>query len=194
MNRLEKLNWLLLIAGAIGLIAAIILTNEDFNLFKNPQYVPVCNLNPILNCGNVAKSTQNHAFGIPNPFLGIAGFAILATIGAAGVAGAKFKRWFWQAIEAGVIFAVIFIHWMVFQALYRLGELCIFCMVVWSVTIPIFWYVSLYNLDSGNIRLPARYKKTAGWLQRHHGDVLMLWFLIIFLLILKRFWYYWSTL
>jgi hypothetical protein len=29
---------------------------------------------------------------------------------------------------------------------------------------------------------------------RHHGDILLLWFLIIVALILKRFWYYWSTL
>ncbi|MGH7156800.1 MAG: vitamin K epoxide reductase family protein, partial [Candidatus Saccharimonadales bacterium] len=89
------LPWLLLIAGIIVTAAAIALSVEVFDRLKNPHYVPVCNLNPILSCTSVADSNQAHAFGIPNYFIGIAGYAALAAVGAALLAGAKFKRWFW---------------------------------------------------------------------------------------------------
>jgi uncharacterized membrane protein len=188
------LPWLLLAGGIIGALASLVLTIEIFDRLKNPNFVPVCNLNPILSCTSVADSAQSHAFGFPNYFLGIAGYAAIATIGLAVLAGAIFKRWFWLLLEAGLAFAMAFITWLQFQTLYRIGALCIFCMVVWSVTGPMFWYVTLYNLRTRNIKTPHKLTKAVAFMQRHHGDILLVWFLLIIGLILKRFWYYWSTL
>ena len=190
----RTLPWLLLIGGIVGMLASAILTNEFLNILRNPHYVPICNLNPVLSCTNVTTSAQAHAFGFPNEFLGIAGFAALATLGIALIAGAKFKRWFWLIVNSGLLFAVSFISWLQFQSLYRIGALCLFCMVVWAVTIPMFLYVSFYNLQAGYLHPPKKLRGLVGFAQRHHGDVLVLWFLIILILILKRFWYYWSTL
>lgn len=176
------------------MLASIMLSVEVFNKLKDPSFVPVCNLNPVLSCTSVANSAQSHAFGFPNYFIGIAGYAILGTVGVALLAGAKFKRWFWQLVELGLAFAMGFITWLQFQSLYRIGALCIFCMIVWAMTGPMFWYVTLYNLREGNIETPKKLEKTVAFLQRHHGDILLLWFLIIIFLIGKRFWYYWSTL
>lgn len=139
-------------------------------------------------------SRQAGAFGIPNEIIGLPGYAILATVGAALLAGATFKRWFWRLINAGLLFAVGFLTWLQFQTLYRIGALCLFCMVLWAVTIPMFWYTSLYNIDEGHVQVPPKIKRPVAFLRRHHGDVMVVWFLIIILLILKRFWYYWSTL
>jgi uncharacterized membrane protein len=188
------LPWLLLIGGAIAMIASIMLSIEVFDRLKNPHFVPVCNLNPILSCTSVADSSQAHAFGFPNYFIGTAGYAAVAAIGTAMLAGAKLKRWFWRLVEIGLLFAVGFLTWLQFQTLYRIGALCIFCMIVWVCTIPMFWYTTLYNLQMGHIGTPARLRRLVSFLRRHHGDILILWFLIIIALILKRFWYYWSTL
>lgn len=186
--------WLLLIGGAIGTLASVLLTIEVFNRLKNPHFVPICNLNPVLSCTNVADSTQSHAFGFPNYFIGIAAYGALTMLGIAFLAGGRFKRWFWRLVEAGLLFAMIFITWLQFQTLYRIGSLCIFCMIVWAVTGPMFWYTTLYNLRAGNIKTPNKLKGVVAFAQRHHGDILLLWFLLIIALILKRFWYYWSTL
>lgn len=195
MSRLERyLPRLIVIAGLIATIASILLAIEVFNRLKNPSFVPVCNLNPILSCTSVADSSQAHAFGFPNYFIGIAGYAAVTAIGVAMLAGGKFKKWFWQLVEIGLLLATVFLTWLQFQTLYRIGALCIFCMIVWAVNIPMFWYVTLYNFREGNIRTPVRARRTVNFFQRHHGDVLLLWFLIIIALILKRFWYYWSTL
>lgn len=194
-NRLVRyLPWMLLIGGAIALVASIMLSIEVFDRLKNPSYVPVCNLNPILSCTNVADSRQAHAFGFPNYFIGIAGYAAVAAVGTAMLAGAKYKRWFWRLVQAGLTFAVVFLTWLQFQTLYRIGSLCIFCMIVWATTIPMFWYTTMYNFQTGNLELPPRLKRAGRFVARHHGDILLLWFLIIIALILKRFWYYWSTL
>lgn len=139
-------------------------------------------------------SHQAKAFGIPNEFIGLPGYAILATTGAVLLTGARLKKIFWQIFNLGLLFAVGFLTWLQFQTLYRIGALCIFCMVLWTVSIPMFWYTSLCNLGNGNLPVPDSLRPTAGFLRRHHADILILWFLIIIVLILKRFWYYWSTL
>jgi uncharacterized membrane protein len=188
------LPWMLLVGGTIALVASIMLSIEVFDRLKNPNFVPVCNLNPVLSCTSVADSNQAHAFGFPNYFIGIAGYAVVAFIGVAMLAGAQFKRWFWRLVEAGLLFSFAFITWLQFQTLYRIGALCLFCMIVWAMTGPMFWYTTLYNLRQGNIKTPKKLSRAVSFAQAHHGDILLLWFLLIIGLILKRFWYYWSTL
>lgn len=192
----KALPWLFLVGGIIVTIASIALANEVYQRLKNPSYIPACNLNPILSCTNVADSSQAHALGIPNYFIGIGGYAALAAIGAAMLAGAKFKRWFWQLVEAGLVFAFLFMSWLQYETIYRIGALCLFCMVLWAFTGPLFWYTTLYNLDSGNLpgKLTNKFPRITSFARRHHAEILIVWFLIIIALILKRFWYYWSTL
>jgi uncharacterized membrane protein len=188
------LPWLITIAGLTALLASFFLTLEVFTRLKNPSYVPICNLNPVLSCTSVADSAQSHLFGFPNYFLGLAGYGAVTAIGVGLLAGARFKKWFWQVINSGLFLAVIFLHWLIFQTLYRIGALCIFCMMVWATTIPIFWYVSLYNLKTGNLKAPKRLNSVVAFMHRHHGDILLVWFILVILLIGKRFWYYWSGL
>lgn len=170
------------------------LSIEVFDRLKNPNYVPVCNLNPILSCTSVADSNQAHIFGFPNYFLGLAGYAAMATVGATLLAGAKFKRWFWRLFEIGLMFAFLFMTWLQFETIYRIGALCIFCMVLWVFTWPMFWYTTLYNLRLGNIRLPKAFSGAVSFAYRFHAEILTTWYVVVIALILKRFWYYWSTL
>lgn len=182
------------IGGVIGLLASFILTLDKFKLLQNPNYIPSCNINPIISCGSVMKTWEASVLGFPNSFLGIAGFAAIVTIGVMLLAGAKkMPRWFWLGLELGALLGTILIHWLFFETVYRIHALCPYCMAVWAVTIPIFWYTTLYNLRSGVIATPASLKRFVAFLQRHHGDVLFLWFLIIVGLIVNHFWYYWKT-
>lgn len=189
----KALPWILLIGGIIGFLCASIILHDKLELAANPNFKPSCNLNPVISCGSVMDSDQAHAFGFPNPFLGMGGFAILATVGLAMLAGAKFKRWFWLAVEGGVLFAVGFVHWLFFQSVYRIEALCPWCMIVWVVAITSFWYVTLYNIDQKVIKLPSgKARAVYAWIRRHHLDILIVWFLIIIGLILNHFWYYYG--
>lgn len=190
----KRLPALLLGGGLLGLLASFTLAVEKVEILKNPAFEPSCNINPILSCGSVMITSQAEAFGFPNPYLGILGFSAVATVGAALLAGAKFKRWFWISFNIGLLLALIFVHWLIFQTLYRINALCPYCMVVWTVTIPIFWYTTLYCLSEKIIKTPQSLKSIVSFAQKHHGDILILWYLAIIGLILNRFWYYWSTL
>jgi uncharacterized membrane protein len=189
----KALPYILLIGGVIGYICAFIIMFDDVRLLGNPHYIPSCDLNPIISCGSVMQSKQAKAFGFPNPFIGLGAFPVVAVIGLGIFAGAKFKRWFWLGLNAGLVFALGFVHWLFFESVYRIHALCPWCMIVWTVSITTFWYVTLYNIDQKYIRLPkGRSQLFYKWVRRHHLDILVLWFLIIAALILKHFWYYYG--
>ncbi len=187
------LPYILLVGGIIGVLASGILLLEKINLLQNPTAELACDINPIVACGSVITTAQASAFDIPNPIIGLAGFGAVAAIGAGMLAGAVYRRWFWLGMQAGVTFGLGFIMWLQFQTIYRINALCPYCIVVWMVMIPIFWYTTLHNLREGHIRLSKKFDKAATFAQKNHGNILITWFLIIIALILTHFWYYWKT-
>lgn len=198
MNAVKKLTlakalpWLLIVCGLIGLLCSFALTVDKMELLKNPGFKPACNLNPILSCGSVMNTDEASIFGFDNTFIGLAGFGALTAIGVAMLAGGKFKRWFWLCMEAGAIGGLLMVHFLIASSLYVIHVLCPYCMVVWTITITLFWYITLYNIQEGHIRLKGKAQQAAQFARRHHIDILVLWFLLIFVLILKQFWYYYG--
>ncbi|MEU0721183.1 vitamin K epoxide reductase family protein [Streptomyces lavendulocolor] len=184
----------LTVGGAVGFLAAFTLTVEKIALLKDPSYSPSCSINPVLSCGSVMTTPQAEVFGFPNPLLGIAGFAVVTALGVVLLTGAVLPRWFWWGLEAAVVFGVVFVHWLIFQSLYRIGALCPYCMVVWTVMIPVFWYTTLHILTHGYLPVPDRVRRSATAVAGYHGVVLTAWYLLIAVLILQQFWLYWTTL
>ncbi|ALG10029.1 vitamin K epoxide reductase family protein [Kibdelosporangium phytohabitans] len=182
MTTNRRLAWLYVIGGGFGLVAAIALTLEKIAKLRDPAYVPTCSINPVVSCGSVMDSRQAEAFGFPNPLLGIALFAVVVTTGVVVLAGFEPPRWYRLAMQVGTALGVVFVHWLIVASLYDIHALCPYCMVVWVVTIPLFWYTTL---DTWPALAPLR---------RVHSVVLVLWYLVIVVLILVEFWYYWRTL
>lgn len=120
MSKNRYLSLLLVITGAIGMLAASMLIVERINVLSDPTYVPMCNIGEALNCGNVMATDQAKVFGFPNAIIGIVGFAVVLTIGMAELAGARFAGWFWGGLQVGVTFAILFIHWLMYQTLYEI--------------------------------------------------------------------------
>jgi hypothetical protein len=131
-------------------------------------------------------------FGIPNMLYGLPGFAIVATIGAALLAGAQYKRWFWRSMSVGLGLALLFIFWLISQSIYVIGALCVYCMVVWVVTSMLFWYTTLYNLQQGYVPYVWRFKRTINALLAYHDVILVSFYALIALLIMQHFWAYFS--
>jgi len=188
------LPWLLLVAGVVGTLAAFVLTVEKIALLTDSSYVPSCSLNPVLGCGSVMRTDEADVFGFPNPLLGLVGFPVLAATGAALLAGARLSRWYWLALQGGVTLGLGLVGWLVFESLYRINALCPYCMVVWVVVIPVFWYVTLANAAAGRFGAGVRHHLAVRVSARHHGVVLTAIYSVVVVLVGHRFWDYWSSL
>ncbi|MBJ7336323.1 vitamin K epoxide reductase family protein [Mycolicibacterium sp.] len=178
----------ILIAGAVGLTAAMTLTIEKIELLIDPAYVPSCSINPVLSCGSVMVTPQASEFGFPNSLIGVVAFSVVVVTGVLAVSRVVLPQWFWTGLAVGTLLGVGFVHWLIYQSLYVIGALCPYCMVVWSVTVPLFVVVSSIALR------PLAGNGFARFLHQWRWSLVVLWFTAIILLILARFWNYWSTL
>lgn len=151
----------IVLLGAVSWIASGILVLERIELYLDANHTTSCDFNPWVSCGTVMKSEQAALLGFPNPFLGIVGFGVVITIGMALLAGARFRRWYWLGLQAGVTLAFIFIVWLWSQALYDINALCLYCMVVWAMMIPLFVHTTSRNIVTGVIPAGAGLRKFA---------------------------------
>ncbi|AZQ70768.1 MULTISPECIES: vitamin K epoxide reductase family protein [Streptomyces] len=180
---------LLVITGAMGLLASWVITLDKFELLKDPNYKPGCSLNPIVSCGNIMSSKQAEAFGFPNPMLGLVCYGAIIAIGLALLSGARFPRWYWLGMEAGCLFGVGFVTWLQYQSLYVIGSLCLWCCLAWVATILMFWYVTVQNVRHGFIPAPDGLKRG---LLEFHWVLPVLHIGVIGMLILTKWWWFWT--
>ena len=144
------LGLLLLIGGAIGLLSAAVLIIDKVKFLqdeadgKTAQLA--CDINAFVSCGGVINTDQASVFGFPNPIIGVAGFAIVLTLGVLMVARVQLPTFIWLGLQAGALFGIGFVTWLQSQSIYEIGKLCPWCMVVWSVMIPIFVWLTARNL------------------------------------------------
>ncbi|GGR82327.1 membrane protein [Streptomyces aureoverticillatus] len=181
---------LLVLTGAAGLLASWVITLDKFKLLQDPDYVPGCSMNPVVACGSIMKSEQAAAFGFPNPMLGLVAYAVVCCVGVSLLAGARFPRWFWLGLNAGMLFGVAFCAWLQVQSLYRVNALCLWCCLAWAATLLMFWYVTSHNVRHGFLPAP-------GWLRLFLNE--FTWVLpvlhsgVIGMLILTRWWDFWLS-
>lgn len=141
---------LLVISGALGLLAAFVLSVDKVQQLKDKiagkESVFACDLSPWVSCGSVMASDQSEAFGFPNSFIGVVGFAVVLTLGVVWLAGTPVAGWIWAGLQAGTVFGIAFVTWLQSQSIYVIGSLCPYCMVVWAVMIPLFVGVTRHSL------------------------------------------------
>jgi uncharacterized membrane protein len=177
-----------LIAGVLGLAASVTLTIEKIEILIDPDYVPSCSLNPVLSCGSVMVTPQASAFGFPNSLMGIVAFSVVLVTGVLAITKVDLPRWYWAGLAIGSLLGTVFVHWLAWQSLYSIGALCPYCMVVWAVTIP------LLVVATSIAAAPATSNGVVRALHTWRWSLVALWFTGLILLILVRFWDYWSTL
>ncbi|WP_380165529.1 vitamin K epoxide reductase family protein [Jannaschia sp. R86511] len=180
----RALGWLLAVGGGIGLFAALDLSYERLQLALDPDYVPTCSINPLLDCGTVASSDQASLLGdFPNTLLGVAAFSVVTTLGVLVLLGVTLPRPVRWGLQGGVLLGAVFVHWLVDVSVFQLGVLCPYCMVVWSVTIPIAWYVTLANAADGLFGERVAGSTAVRTLRLVHLAPVLLWYVAVATLI-----------
>lgn len=184
----RTVGWVLLVAGLLGFAAAFVLAVEKYWLLTNPFYTPSCSINATVSCGPVMTSPQAAVFGFPNPYLGIAGFAVVAATGAMLLAGGRLAGWFAVGLQLGAVVGTVFVGWLMVQSLTVIHALCPYCMAVWAATFATVWYVTLDNLGRVRDRLPARAAGAVEVAHRNHSALLAGWLALVAVLVIIAAW------
>src|SRR5699024_3300683 len=72
------------------------------------------------------------------------------------LSGARLGRWYWMGLQLGVTAGTVFVGWLWYQALFVIHILCLYCMIVWAVMIPMVILLTVRNLLHGVIPAPVR--------------------------------------
>jgi uncharacterized membrane protein len=181
-DRPRILGIFLVLAGVAGLTAAYNLSVDKVTALISPTTVLNCDRSLIVQCSANLKSWQGSLFGFPNPLIGLGGFVAPIIIGIAILAGARFARWYWVAFTIGVIGALALIIFLISQSVFVIATLCLWCALVWTFTIPLFWLVTLYSLKTGYFRVSPRATKFFGGAYTWVPLITLLCYLVVALL------------
>lgn len=144
---------LLIIGGLLGTFSAAMLNVEYIHKLKDPDAALICDLNPFITCGTFLGTPQSSAFGFPNVVIGMIAFPVVVTTGVLLLGRVRLPRWYWRGLLAGTVFGIGFVIWLQYQALFSIRALCPWCVVVWTVMIPIFVHTLARSTQNG--ALPA---------------------------------------
>lgn len=145
-----------IIAGFIGWYASFELLTERIKTLADPGYVPNCDFSVLVTCGPNMSSWQGSIFGFTNTIFGVTMFVAPIVVGVSLLARARFDGWWWMLYQLGNAFGITLVFWLFSQSVYGLGTLCPWCMIVWTVMIPLWWINLLRPYARGDIPLPAR--------------------------------------
>src|SRR3546814_18306113 len=99
------------------------LSVEKIEKLTSPDAGLSCDFSVLVQCSANLESAQGAAFGVPNPFLGLVGFALVVCVGVALWAVPHFARWFWMLFNIGVAGAFAFVVWSSEER--RVGTECV---------------------------------------------------------------------
>lgn len=136
----QKTLWWVLVTGSIvGLAASFIQTIERINYAKNPVIPLQCDLNAIFSCSNVFDAWQSSVFGFSNSLMCIVFFALTAGVAFAGASGSLINRKLRYILHFFAAFFLGFGAWYLWQSTYRIGYICILCLICYSAVIAMNW-------------------------------------------------------
>lgn len=185
--------WIITLLGCMGMLASVELTAAKINVLKDPNFIPNCNINPIFSCQSIMSTAQAEIFGMPNSLFGIVAFTSIITIGVSMLFGAKYNKRFWQLFQLGALGGLAGVAYLFFQGTYRIGAVCPWCALTWVSVIAVNVYLTVWNIKNGFISVPKKLIPISKFVEGNHFGVLLLIYIIIVCLILKRFWYYFGA-
>lgn len=130
MSRSQKLYALGAFFSAAGLVSAFWQLLDKIELLKNPASSLSCNLNEVFNCGRVLTSHQYDIFGFPNAIIGIIMFTFFLSLMLTGFSGSRLNKRLMLAAQGLALFMLGFILWFLFESIFRIGAICLFCTII----------------------------------------------------------------
>ena len=182
--------WVTMLAASVAsLVASLVLSIDAVRLAENPNADLGCNINAVISCGTVANSWQSSLLGFPNAFLGLITEPVVITIAVASLARVRFPRWFMVAAQVVYTVGFVFAYWLFYEAMFDIGALCPWCLLVTFATTLVFFEMTYVNIRDDNLHLPRRLQAAMTSFIRSNLDlmVLVVWLLVLLLAVVLKY-------
>ena len=150
-------------AGLLGWAVSFLLYLEYVGQLSGADALVSCQLSVVVTCGPNLLSPGGNLLGFSNAIIGIVLFTgpVYAAASARGSSGGQ-RLWFWRVYQGFLTAAFVFVHVLAYRSIFEYGSLCPWCMIVWLVTIPLFWVTAGWTLDAG---VWGRGMRVGSWLR-----------------------------
>jgi uncharacterized membrane protein len=179
----------MLVSSLVSLVASFVLSVDAIRLAEDPNVDLGCNINAVISCGTVAGSWQSSVLGFPNAFLGLMTEPVVITLAVASLAGVRFPRWFMLSAQVVYTVGLGFAYWLFHQAMFEIGALCPWCLLVTLSTTLVFFELTHVNIRDNNLFLPRRVQDTLSAAVRWNLDLLAVvaWVLVLVLAVVLKY-------
>ncbi len=184
----------MVVLSAIGLLASFDLSIEKIKKLENPDYILSCDMNPFFSCSGVMQYPQSQLFGFPNQLLGIAAFVFPLLLGVLLTSRVRVPGWVMVGLNIGLLGGMALVIFLYISSIWVIGIGCPWCIVVWTVTIPLFCTTTGYNALAGNFGTGIRDSITVRVFASSSLLISVVLLFVVYVSIVIRFWGYFSTL
>lgn len=147
----------MLVSAILSLIAAFVLSADSIQVARDPNVALSCNINAVINCGNVMRHASADLLGFPNSFLGMMAEPVVITVAIAGLAGVKFPRAFMAVAQVCYGAGLVFAYYLFSISAFEIGSLCPWCLLVTLSTTLVFASLLHYNIREDNLYLTEKH-------------------------------------
>lgn len=157
----RELSLVMVIAGLLGIFASVSLIQAEKQLLNDPLAALSCDINPLIGCGKFLNSPVNAVFfGVSNAVFGLAFFAGITALGLVLASGGRFGRWLWVVVDLAMVGATAWIMWFQWTSFTVERSLCPYCLLTWTVSIPLIVNVLARSAQAGHFPCPAGLRRT----------------------------------
>jgi uncharacterized membrane protein len=127
------LQWTTWVLSLGGLAVSTYLTIAHFNT----TVTLACPATSTINCEKVTTSPESYVFGIPVAVLGLAFYIFLAVANSPWVWRVQWPYLRWARI-ASVVVGIVFVLYLVYCELFKIGAICLWCTSIHVITFCLF--------------------------------------------------------
>lgn len=139
-----------IVAGLAGGIVSFLLYLEYIGQLQGTDPIISCSWGVVVTCGPNLLSPGGNLLGFTNSILGLVLFGGPVYAGASALASPSGLRpWYWRVYGIFVLGGFLLVHVFAWRSVFEYGSLCPWCMIVWLVTIPLFWFTLGWELRDG---------------------------------------------
>ncbi len=180
---------IIVIFSLTALYASLTLSIEYLEVLKNPEAALSCNINSAINCTTVMRSWQAELLGFPNTYFGLIGYGATLALGAILLFKKDLGKWVNIAALLGSFIAFIFSYWLLWQSVFVIGALCIYCLVSCISATNIFYGFLLITLKENTLEFGENFNsKVQNFIQKgYFWIILAIWYLIVIGTVLVEF-------